>query len=83
MYPAFDAPPSLAAEQATERVLTALLGLDPGEQLTIAGRVTVAILNAVWPRFAASGQQPFDLVCTERLTWLQREIEALRFEKAH
>ena len=56
MYPTFDAPPSLAVQQTTERVLAALVDLDPGEQLTVAARVTVAILTAVRPRFAATGQ---------------------------
>jgi CheY-like chemotaxis protein len=83
MYPTFDAPPSRAVQQATERVLAALGDLDPGGQLTVAARVTVAILTAVRPRFETAGQKAFDLLCNETLAWLRREIEALRFEKAH
>ena len=51
----------------------------------IAARTTVAMLAAVRPRFAEdqTGQRAFDYLCTETGTWFQREIEALRFEKAH
>ena len=45
----------------------------------------MTVLGALRSRFEGTpeGRQTFDLLCSEALTWLHREIEALRFEKAH
>ncbi len=72
-------------DAATEQVLQALANLPTKEQLAIVSRTLIALLDSVRPRFAndPEGQRAFDLLCSDTLTSLRREIEALRFTKAH
>jgi hypothetical protein len=73
------------ADAATEQVLQALANLPAKEQLAIVSRTLIALLESVRPRFAndPESQRAFDLLCSDTLTSLRREIEALRFTKAH
>ena len=72
-------------DAATEQVLQALVDLPAKEQLAIVSRTLLALLDSVRPRFAndPESQRAFDLLCSDTLTSLRREIEALRFTKAH
>ena len=72
-------------DAATEQTLQALVDLPAKEQLAIISRTLIALLDSVRPRFAddPESQRAFDLLCSDTLTSLCREIEKLRFTKAH
>ena len=72
-------------DAATEQTLQALVDLPAKEQLAIISRTLIALLDSVRPRFAndPESHRAFDLLCSDTLTWLRQEIEALRFTKAH
>jgi hypothetical protein len=72
------------AGAATEQVLQALANLPAKEQLAIVSRPLLALLDSVRPRFAhdPESQRAFDLLCSDTLTSLRQDIEALRFTKA-
>jgi hypothetical protein len=59
---------------------------DLPDQLTAAAWAVVSVLSAMRERERARGtpeeQAAFDRTCDETQTWLQRQIEGLRFEKA-
>jgi hypothetical protein len=78
-------PSSPKAREAAGRALAALGDFEAGDQLEAMGLGTVAVLGALRSCFEQTpeGRQVFDLLCSEAVTWLRREIEKLRFEKAH
>jgi len=76
---------SFQALAAGDRVLARLEALEAGEQLAAMGWATVVVLGALRFRFKQTPEDrtAFDLLCSETQAWLRREIEALRFTKAH
>jgi hypothetical protein len=70
---------------AADGALAALEGLEAHDQLGGTSWAVVAVLGALRERFAktAEEQGAFDLLCSDVQAWLRREIEALRFTKAH
>ena len=70
---------------AADRALTAIEDREPSDQLTGAGWAVVSVLGAVKSRFERTikEREAFDFLCSETQAWLRREIEALRFTKAH
>jgi hypothetical protein len=78
-------PPSPQALTGEDRALATLEAVEAGDQLAAMGWGTVAVLGALRARFERTPKerQAFDLLGSETLTWLRREIEALRFTKAH
>jgi len=78
-------PSSPQAMKATDCVVTALEGFEPRDQLAAGGWKTIAVLAAIRSRFERTPEdrEASDLLCSETLTWLRREVEKLRTEKAH
>ena len=70
---------------AAKRALAALEDLEPRDQLTGMGWAVVAVLGALRERFAQAAEErdAFGALCSETQAWIRREIEALRFAKAH
>lgn len=71
--------------RAADRALAALEDCEPRDQLAAGVLATVAVLGALRSRFEKTPEerQAFEILCSETQAWVRREIEALRFAKAH
>jgi hypothetical protein len=60
-------------------------GLPASEQVEVACQLVVGLLAAIQLRFEQTPKerQTFDVLCSDVEEWLQREVAALRFTKAH
>lgn len=70
---------------ASDRALAAMEDYKPRDQLAAGVMTIVAVLGALRERFekSAGEREAFDRLCSETQAWVRREIEQLRFEKAH
>ena len=80
------APSTFAQGMATaDAILATIAEREPRDQLAGSGWAVVAVLGALRERFEKTPEEraAFDILCSETQAWLRREIEALRFTKAH
>jgi hypothetical protein len=72
-------PPAL--QRRGRQALDALDGLDAKDQLNLACRTVVAVLQAARPQFTESAQDraAYNTLCDAVGQWLRREIGLLRF----
>jgi hypothetical protein len=70
---------------AADRALARLEAFDAGDQLAASGWTVIAVLGALRARSEKTPKErsAINLLCSETQAWLRREIEALRFTKAH
>jgi len=73
------------AWNASDRALAAMEDYEPRDQLAAGVMATVAVLGALRERFekTTGEREAFDRLCSETQAWVRREIEQLRFAKAH
>ncbi|HRT32389.1 MAG TPA: hypothetical protein P5211_08320 [Anaerolineae bacterium] len=73
------------AWNATDRALAAVEDCEPRDQLAAGVMATVAVLGALRERFEKTPleREAFDRLCSDTQAWVRREIEQLRFTKAH
>ncbi len=74
-------PPAL--EQRGRKVLEALDGLAPKDQLELACRRVLNILTTARPRFRGVNAIVFNALCAAVLQWLKREMKPLLFAGPH
>ncbi len=74
-------PPAL--EQRGRKVLEALEGLAPKDQLELACRTLLNVLTAARPRFRGVNAIVFNALCAAVLQWLKREMKPLLFIGPH
>ena len=70
---------------AADCIFAALEDYEPRDQFAGLGWAVVGVLGALRERFeqTPAERDAFDGLCTETQARLRREIEALRFTKAH
>ena len=78
-------PSSPQVMEAADRAMAVLEPFEPRDQLAAMGWVALSVLGALRDRFEGTSRKrhAFDNLCGATLTWLQREVETLRFTKAH